>query len=96
MHETVEIECVTPDTVRVVKVRPLVASVADTQELLGGISERTVYRLLDSGELESIAVGGPAGSDVGHGQGRRMVLLQSIRAYVRRQQTAAAASTAST
>lgn len=94
MHEASALESPASGTVKVVEVEPLVVSIADTQKILGGISERSVYRLLDLEELESIAVGGPSGSAVGHGQGRRMILLESLRAYVARQRKGTPAGSA--
>lgn len=55
----------------------LVASVDDTRRLLGRISERQVYRLMDAGELEFVYVGK-----------RRMVLVQSAKDYIERLRSA--------
>lgn len=50
---------------------PLLVSVSQTQELLGGVSRDTIYRMLASGTLASIKIGR-----------RRMVLASSIHSFV--------------
>lgn len=54
-------------------VDPLLYPVPDVAEALGKISNRHVYKLMDTGELESITIGR-----------RRMVVAESMRAYVDR------------
>ena len=47
--------------------KPLVVSITQTGELMGGIHRATVYRLIDKGELVAVRVGG-----------RRLVTMSSI------------------
>lgn len=60
----------------VVEIQPLLCSITDAQKLLGGVSERQVYRFLDEGQFESVPIGG-----------RRMILVESITAYIQRQRS---------
>lgn len=54
-----------------VPLAPILASVKDAAEILGGITTWQVYRLLEAGELESRYIGK-----------RRMVVMDSLRTYV--------------
>lgn len=63
--------------VAVAEIPPLLCSIGDAGRLLGGLSERAVYRLLDADEFETVPVGG-----------RRMVLVESITAYIERRRRA--------
>lgn len=51
----------------------------DSARLLGGISERLLYRLAEAGEIVSVLVGEP-----GSKSGRRMFVAASIQEYVER------------
>jgi hypothetical protein len=68
-------------------VRPLLVNVRDTQRQLGNIARSTVYTLLNDGELKGVHVGVH-----GSKKGRRMILQESIDAYVARLTTAAEAA----
>ena len=52
---------------RLEAMKPLVVSIKQTGELMGGIYRATVYRLINKGELEDVRVGG-----------RRLVIMSSI------------------
>ncbi|MEP3226319.1 MAG: helix-turn-helix domain-containing protein [Parasphingorhabdus sp.] len=47
---------------------PLVVSVKEARNLLGGLSHMTIYRMFDRGDLDSVRIGG-----------RRMVKMSSIK-----------------
>lgn len=49
-------------------VEPIVVSVAQARELLGGLGTTTIYSLMKTGELRSTSVGG-----------RRLIYVASIR-----------------
>jgi hypothetical protein len=57
--------------------RPALVSVRETQRQLGGICRATLYLLLKHHQLRSVTLKGP-----GIQRGRRMILQESIDAYV--------------
>ncbi|MCB9957969.1 MAG: helix-turn-helix domain-containing protein [Rhodospirillaceae bacterium] len=50
---------------------PLVVPIDEARRLLGGLGRSTIYRLMDTGALDAVHVGG-----------RRMIRLASIRSLV--------------
>ncbi len=62
-------------------IKPLIVSVRQARQLLGGASNNRFWRLVKAGELELIG-----------SKRKRWVLVESLEAYVARQRHAAAAS----
>lgn len=58
---------------------PMIVSIPDAMELLGGISRPTIYALLDRGELTRVHVGS-----------RAFITTESIRELIERQIKASA------
>ncbi|WKU03719.1 helix-turn-helix domain-containing protein [Micromonospora sp. HUAS LYJ1] len=81
MHGTERAEVGTPPAAVVVQIEPLVLRLPAAGHVLGGINRQTVSRLIAEDELEAIYVGGT-----------RMVLRESVEAYIERQKQKARAA----